>query len=441
MNRPFSRRLLLSAGAGSLALPLLPSLLRGQDAKAPPLRLVLFYHPNGTVAEHFWPEAGASESDFELGKILEPFAAYKDRLLIARGVDSTVAMDPTNNGGPHQRGIGALFTGQKLLTGQFKDGCGSAAGWADGPSIDQIVAQNIGTNTAFASLELGVRANINDVQGRISYNASGSPLPPTNDPVASYERLFLRGMPLDPSDPNSKSQAILDAVKDQVKLLQGKVGYDDRVTLQRHLALVEDLERRLSTGGGTSCEPPVAPDAIDPDSEMTMSQVSRLQLDLLAHAFSCDLTRVASVQYSTGFNQMRYPWIDDMGEGHALSHSGDSSTEAWDAFSSRVRWHAEEIAYFMDRLAEIPEGDGTALDNTLILWGSEITRGNSHALTDIPYVLLGNAGGSIASGRSISFDAASSCDYLRTVLLALGIEAPTFGHPDHTSGVLSGILS
>src|SRR5690606_16312640 len=130
MNRRFSRRLLLSAGAGSLALPLLPSLLHGQDAKAPPLRLVLFYHPNGTVAEHFWPEAGASESDVELGKILEPFAAYKDRLLIARGIDSTVATDPTNNGGPHQRGIGALFTGQKLLTGQFKDGCGSAAGWA-----------------------------------------------------------------------------------------------------------------------------------------------------------------------------------------------------------------------------------------------------------------------------------------------------------------------
>lgn len=439
-----NRRLFLSGAAGALALPLLDSLGANAAPGGPPQRLILFYNPNGTVKENWFPTEVNSETNFELARIHKPFEKYKDLVTIVRGVHSTVAQDPDNNGGPHQRGIGSLFTGQMLLEGNFADGCGSLAGWADGISIDQAVAKQIGADNLFASLEFGVRANENDVQGRISYAGSGFPLPPVGDPRDVYNRLFFRTEPLDPENPDSRAQSILDTVKDQYRQLDKRVGQEDRVKLQRHLSLVEDMERRLGLLGGqgsSSCETPTEPLKMAIDDEATMPEISRAHLDLLASALACDLTRVASVQYSTGFNRIRYPWVDDQGEGHSLSHSGDSNTEAWEYMTGRAEWHAGEIAYLMDLLAEIPEGDGTVLDNTLIVWGSEVSRGNSHSLNDIPYLLLGNAGGKIRSGQFLEYDSKSNCDLLHAIVAAFGVTQETFGHPDHASGILSGILA
>lgn len=442
--RRFGRRVFLTGTAGTLALPLMDSLKARAQEGTPPKRIVLFYNPNGTVPEAWFPSNPVSETDFTLGSIHQPLAAYKDLITIVGGIDSTVAQDPNNNGGPHQRGIGSLFTGQMLLEGEFKDGCGKSAGWAAGISLDQIIANELGGDTPFRSLELGVRANSNDVQGRIVYAGAGQPLPPINNPSEAYERLFMRAEPLDPNDPNSRRQSIIDTVKEQFHELDGQVGQEDRKKLEQHLTLVEDLERRLgliSMKDPEACAAPEPPQDLAFDDENTMPEVSRLQLDLLAAAFACDLTRVASVQYSTGFNRIRYPWVDMLGEGHSLSHSGDSNADAWNALTKRAAWHASEIAYLMDRLAEIPEGDGSVLDNTLILWGNEVAQGNSHALNNLPYLILGNLGGAIASGRYVQYDGASNCDFLHAILQAFGIEMDSFGHPDHAGGVLSGILS
>jgi len=331
-----------------------------------------------------------------------------------------------------------------LLEGEFADGCGKTAGWPAGISIDQAVANRIGTSTPFRSLELGVRANANDVQGRISYSGAGEPLPPTNSPLEVYNRIFQRTEPLDPSDPNSRRQSILDTVKEQFHHLDARVGHEDREKLGKHLALVEDLERRLSlpgTSAGGGCIAPITPPELADDDESTMNEISRLHLDLLAAAFACDLTRVASVQYSTGFNRIRYPWTDDLGEGHSLSHSGDSNTEAWDALTQRATWHAGEIAYFLDRLADIPEGEGSVLDNTLVVWGNEVSKGNSHSLDSIPYLLAGSACGAIKTGHAEDHGGASSCDLLHAIGTAFGLDLDRFGHPEHANGELSGILA
>lgn len=438
------RRTFLAGVAGALGLPLLHAMGSRAAPGDLPKRLVLFYNPNGTALEHWFPSESMGEAGFTLPTILEPFAVHRDKLAIFKGINTSVAQDPANNGGPHQRGIGSLFTGQMLLEGEFADGCGSKAGWADGPSIDQVIAQEIGEETPFRSLELGVRANSNDVQGRIVYAGSGAPLPPTNDPRELYQRIFFREAPLDPENPDNRRQSILDTVREQYSELNAKVGQEDRVKLQQHLSLVEDLERRLGlrpTPGSGSCNAPAMLDALAPDDENTMPAISRSHLDLLALAFACDLTRVASVQYSTGFNRIRYPWLDTEGEGHTLSHSGDSNLVAWEALTARARWHAGEIAYFLDRLAEIPEGDGTVLDNTLVLWGNEVSRGNTHSLDNIPYLIAGNAGGSVRTGRYVDFAGVSNCDFLHAILQAFGVERETFGHPDHASGVLSGVLA
>ena len=443
-TRTSRRHFLKGAGGVLVALPLMDSLrARAQDAGAAfPKRFVTKYNPNGTVHDSWFPTGG--ETDFELNEIHQPLAHHKDKLLIFQGVNAAVT--EIGPGGPHQRGIGSLFTGRELLEGEFRDGCGQLAGWANGISIDQAIANQIGLDTPLKSLELGVRATEADVQARISYAGPGQPLPPMNDPTEVYQRLFdnFVSAPIDPADPTDQRASVLDTVKTQFELLDQKLGAHDRAKLEQHLELVRDLERRL--GGGTAmpegqaCQAPVAPDPLDAKLEDDMPAVMKAHLDLLAVAFACDLTRVASLQISTGFNRIRFPWLDSLGEGHSLSHSGESDEDAKAQLIARAKWHAEQLAYFMDLLAQIPEGEGSVLDNTAILWGNEVSQGNSHSLQNIPYLIAGTAGGALATGRFASFESASANDLLAAVANAYGMEMQTFGHPDYATAPLSGVL-
>jgi len=437
------RHFLKGAGGVVVALPLFESLsARAQsEGEAPPKRFVTMYNPNGTIHEAWFPTG--SEREFELGEIHQPLAHHKDKLLIFQGVDAKVTA--TGPGGPHQRGIGALFTGRELLEGEFVDGCGSRAGWANGISIDQAIANHIGLETPLKSLEIGVRASEADVQARISYAGPGQPLPPINDPLEVYQRLFANfvSKPIDPNDPTDQRASVLDAVQSQFELLERQLGSHDRQKLAQHLELVRDLERRIGVGAEApaSCDEPLPPPALDPNSENDMPLVMQAHLQLLAVAFACDLTRVASLQISTGFNRIRFPWLDSLSEGHSLSHSGPSNETATLQLVARAKWHAEQLAYFMDLLSQIPEGDGSILDNTAILWGNEVSLGNTHSLTNIPYLIAGNAGGAIDTGRFVTYEAASANDLLAAVLNAYGVETQTFGHPDFATAPLSGVLA
>lgn len=442
--RTTRRRFLKGAGGAIVALPLLDSLgprrARAEDAAPFPKRFVTMYNPNGTVHASWFPTGG--ETDFALNEIHQPLVHHRDRLLIFQGIDAAVTA--TGPGGPHQRGIGALFTGHELLEGEFRDGCGSFAGWANGISIDQAIANQIGLETPLKSLELGVRAIEADVQARISYAGPGQPLPPMNDPTAVYQRLFANfvSTPIDPDDPTDQRGSVLDAVQSQFELLDRQLAAHDREKLGQHLELVRELERRLGGGPGDArtCETPLPPGELDENDENDMPAIMKSHLELLAVAFACDLTRVASLQISTGFNRIRFPWLESLGEGHTLSHSGPTDEDSQAQLVRRAKWHAEQLAYFMDLLANIPEGDGSVLDNTAILWGSEVSVGNTHALTNIPYLIAGNAGGTLATGRFATFEAASANDLLSAVANAYGIETQTFGHPDYATAPLSGVL-
>jgi hypothetical protein len=434
------RRFLLTAGGVSLALPLLHALGAPAQSEAFPKRLILLYNPNGTVHDGWWPTDVISETEFTLGEIHQPLSSFRNRLLIVRGID--LASAAAGPGGPHQRGIGTLFTGQTLQEGDFVDGCGSRAGWANGISVDQEVAKHIGTVTPFGSLELGVRATQADVQGRISYAGPGQPLPPMNSPLDVFKRLFSNFSPeatdneIDPL--HQRRQSVIDAVKAQFNLVRQRTGADDREKLDRHLELIRDVERRLNAGVSGSCFMPDAPPDLAPDDEQTMPEITRLQLDLLALALACDMTRVASVQISTALNRIRFSWLNSLEEGHALSHSPDSDAKAQAGLALRARWHAEQLAYLMDRLAAIPEGDGSVLDNTLIVWGNEVSRGNSHTHQTMPFLLAGGAGGYFRMGRYIELSTATShCNLLVSILNAMGVETDTFGLPEYCTGAIS----
>jgi len=436
------RHFLRAAGGASVALPLLSSLRAGAAAEDFPKRLVLMYTPNGVVPEAWWPRNVTSESSWELNTIHQPLASFKDRLLFLGGVDLKVT--DVGPGGLHQKGIGGLFTGQQLQSGDlFVDGCGQRAGWANGISVDQQVAKKIGVGTPITSLELGVRATENDVQGRIAYAGPGAPLPPMNDPSEVFQRLFSGfGQNTDElAELRARRRSVLDTVQAQFKSVSGRVSSADQQKLEAHLTLVRDLENRMAAtnNGSTACVAPAVPARLDPNIEDDMPVIAGLHLDMLATAFACDLTRVASFQISTSLNHIRYPWLDSLGEGHALSHMGPSDSNAFRELVARQTWHSQLLANFLTRLSQIPEGSGTVLDNTLVLWGNEVAEGNTHAHENIPFITAGG-GWHFRTGRSLQYTSASHNDLLVSVLNALGVEATSFGQADLCRGPLPNLV-
>jgi Protein of unknown function (DUF1552) len=437
------RHFLRAAGGAAVALPLLSSLRAGAASETFPKRLVLMYTPNGVIPDAWWPKNVTNESAWDLNTIHQPLAAFKDRLLFLSGVDLTIT-NTVGPGGLHQRGIGALFTGQQLQSGElFVDGCGQRAGWANGISVDQEVAKTLAVGTPITSLELGVRATENDVQGRIAYAGAGAPLPPMNDPSEVFQRLFSGfGQNSDQlAELRSRRRSVLDTVQAQFKSISAKVSTEDQQKLQAHLSLVRDLEGRMaSTGNGSaSCVAPAVPAVLDPASEDDMPTIAGLHLDMLATAFACDLTRVASFQISTSLNHIRYPWLNSMGEGHALSHEGPSDADAFAQLVLRQTWHSQMLANFLERLSQIPEGSGTVLDNTLVLWGNEVAEGNTHSHLNMPFVMAGG-GWYFRTGRSLQYSSASHNDLLVSVLNAMGVEATTFGQADMCKGPLPNLV-
>ena len=437
-----TRRRFLQASAGTLAaLPLLSSLRVGAQEKTFPKRLVLLYNPNGTIQDQFWPTNVTSETAWDFTEILSPLAHHREHLLLLKGLSIEVgAIGP---GGPHQKGVGALFTGRELLEGEFVDGCGSRAGWANGMSVDQAIAELHGDSTLLRSLELGVRATASDVQSRICYSGPGKPLPPMNDPHQVHARLFA-GANTDPTEVSAlreRRHSVLDTVKEQYAAIEAQLGMEDRAKLGQHIELVRDVERRLdiiAANGEVECAVPAEPPRLEVDSEDAMPEVADMQVDLLSMALACDLTRVASLQFSNGLNRIRFPWLESTNEGHSLSHS--QAPDSVDQFVRIAKWYAGRIARLMDNLAAIPEGDGTALDHTLLIWGNEVGVGTSHTHDNIPFMLAGGVPGAIRTGgRFIDQGGKSHADLLLSVLNAFDVDATTFGHPDYVTGTLSGM--
>lgn len=452
-RRGISRRAFLrGAGGVAVGLPFLSMGLPGSEAfgqemksGAHPKRLVILFHPNGVIADGWFPTAGASgkESDFTLNPVHRSLEKHRDKLVLFKNVDMQVG--GVGPGGMHQQGMGGLLTNRPLNTGSFRGNAGLLAGYASGISIDQYIANRVAGDTPYKSLEVGVRADHHagaEVMTRLSYLGSDQPLPPQNDPVELYKALFADQMtqPGKLDDINLRRQSVLDSVKDQFSSLYERVGYEDRIRLENHAFMMRDLERRIQAGGGGACQVPESPENLEPDSKETMEAITRNQLDLLTLALSCDLTRVATFQFSNAWNKLLFPWIDSNIEGHTLSHAGPSNQSYNQQWLKRTEWYAEQMAYFLDRLASIPEGDGTLLDNTVVVWTSEVARGNTHSWKDMPIMVAGSAGGTWTTGRYISYSSAQPMANLYVSLMqAFGIDEQSFGDERFCTGTLAGL--
>jgi len=422
-RRRISRRTVLKAAGGiAFALPFLESLNASAQPATPPKRFVAMYYPNGSFTPEWFPTPGTSEEDFTLSTTHAAMEPLKSRALWLGGLNLDVAY--TGTGEQHQRGLGGMLTGRRIGDGNFVGNDGSRAGWATGPSLDQELVNLIGQGTRVASLQLGVNVRERDVSGVVSYLGANSPLLPQIDPQQTFRTLFM-DMGADGGVIDTlrlKRLSVLDTVREQFNILSKSVPASERAKLDEHATRVRELEQRLTAlpdGGYTSCNTqPSPPPAIAYSSENGMPDAARLHLDLLAVAFACDITRVATVMFSDAKDHIAMPFIGISSDVHNVSHYGDTDP-ARAQLAQRDTWVMQQFARFATQLEAALEGSGSVLDNTLLYVGSELAKGNLHSHDDLPIVLAGGGAG-FRMGRYVRWAGLSHNDLLTSIYQAFG---------------------
>jgi hypothetical protein len=417
MPRVPRRRFLRGLAGGALALPLLASLdSRSARAAPPPKRLIVFFSANGTIADAWRPTGG--EDDFVLGEILAPLAPHRDQLLILGGIDAESSYHgPGDNS--HWNGMGHMLTGTELVD------LGGGTFSAGGISVDQHLAAKIGGATKLASLELAVETSPSTVSSRLSYLGAAQPVPPESDPQQVFHRLFGGLSPA----LRARRKSVLDAVGDDLGTLTPTLGRADQLKLEAHLDAVRDVEKRLYISPAPACGT-IELGRFDVND---LPAIGKEQMDLLVLALACDLTRVVTLQWSQAVSMTRMTWLGITDPHHTLSHYPVTDPVAQAKLVQINRWYATQFAYLLQAMKAVPEGDGTLLDHSVVLWCNELGEGSTHSRRNVPYVLAGSAGGHFKTGRFLDFQGSSSKpwhnDLLISLCQAMDVNDTTFGNP------------
>lgn len=426
MNATHRREFLRRLGVSAAVLPLIAGLpgLNAASTTRKRQRIVFMFSPNGTLPNHFWPDAAGA--DFRFKRILEPLEAFRDRTLVIKGLCNKVRGD----GDGHMRGMSCLLTGIELFPGNIQGGSDTPAGWASGPSIDQELKQFLQgrneTRTRFGSLELGVAVpNRADPWTRWTYAGPNQPVAPISDPYQVFEKLY--GQMQDRENLGS----ILDDVRADLKTVSAKLGKEDKALLDKHATFVREMEQELreSSRRKLARPAPVLPPGVGAEND-DMPRATGLQTDLLVNAFANDMARVASLQFTNSVGNARMKWLGVEEGHHGLSHDPDLNEPSQDKLLKINVWYAEQLAMFAKKLADTPEpgGSGSMLDHTTILWTNELGKGNSHTLDNIPFVLVGGGLG-FKMGRSIQEKPTPHNRLWLAIAHAFGHGLKTFGKP------------
>ncbi len=457
MNR---RRFFGSLGLSALALPTLHNLgLRKARAQAsPPKRFLVWFTPNGVNKADWFPTG--SEHAWTLSPALQPLADFQDRMVVF-GSPHFDPNEPDRNA-RQRTGISmkcipgdepsAGHTVAMHLTGSHREHFDGVE-WASAPSVDQLIAGVIGTDTRFRSLELGVRigGRVNHSM-RMNYAGPGMPIPAENSPLAFWDRVFA---PFATDDPQAAERALArrrqvsDFLHARFGTLRGRLDGADRARLDQHLALLRSHEERLRELPAAACMPPDRPDAIPPggwDNYDNFSQVFDAQIDNLVMSFACDLSRVATLQITEGSSNARYNFLNGPDGApitewhHTLSHEPSGNADAMAKLTTISRWHYGKLAQLLRGLDGLVESDGTTvLDNTLILCINELSDGQFHTHQNMPWMLIGGAG--LRAGRYLKLEDEAHNNLLLAIAQHFGVEADHIGRPEYTERPLPGLFS
>jgi len=431
------REFLRTLGIGAAAVPFvlnLPSLGFANQTRRKQ-RLIVMFSPDGVVPSTFWPDEEGD--DFTLKESLSPLESFQDRTLILHGVCDRVRGD----GDDHMRGIGCLLTGIELFPGNVQGGSATPAGWPSGHSIDQEIKRflqnQVATKTRFGSLEFGVMVpDRADVWTRMVYTGPNQPLTPIDNPYQMFNKLY--GKVKD----RESLKSILDGLQDDLGKIRSAVSAQDRRLLDEHATFVREMEKELKeaeTQDVGHAVPELEP-GVKAEND-NIPRISKMQIDLMINAFLGDFTRVATLQFTNSVGQARMRWLGINEGQHDLSHKPDKDTDAQEKLTKINKWYCEQLVYLAKRLADTaePGGQGSMLDNTLIVWTNELGKGNSHTQDNIPWVMVGN-GLDFKMGRSLKYKRQPHNRLLLAWAHGFGHHIEKFGNPKFCEGgVLPGL--
>ena len=399
---PISRRSFFRSSLGGAATAALSAFVpvgqRRAEAAALPKRLLMVYWGGGSAISTPWPEGG--ETDFTLPPLVSSLEPFKRKLIVFKNLRR--GMDGSK--GAHQGGTGGVWTGAKMLA---KTGPGP---WASAPSINNLIISKVPQPVAFPTFDLDCMSeDQNNLRSKCLFDMAGNPIGGEQDPSRAFERGFTDGVTAPSGDPKlaerlrAERKSVLDLIATDLKVIQGRMGGQDRRKVEQHLEGLRSIEQRLTAGSaaaaGTTFKMPTAADfpKIEYLANDNYPQVGRMHIDLVVAALASDRTRIATLQFSQGNGDIIYTWLGVKGQHHALTHKG-STTPALDKINE---FHFQQFAYLLGKMDAIPEGNGTLLDNTVVVIANENHDGHSHSPDPSQAFLVGSGGGYFRTGRHI----------------------------------------
>jgi hypothetical protein len=402
-KKHLSRRTVLRGVGASVALPLLDAMIPAgtalaKTAAAPQPRLGFFYFPHGAVHEYWEPKGVGRE--FELNTILEPLAPYRSHLTIVSNI---------GNKPGESRAVHALVPGTWLSCVHPRESITPYMA----VTVDQIAAQHIGQQTPFPSLEVATaqgqgtgsaceRGYGCTYTSTLSFSTPSTPLPIESNPRQLFLRLFGQGdSPRERQFISHQTTSLLDMISDEADSLRRTLGPQDRATLSDYLQSVREIERRVHNSAHGDLARVKLPEVPGATSE-NFDELLNLMFDIMALAYQGNLTRVQSFMIAPEVSEQTYNWIGVPDAFHALSHHGEDPAKK--ARLAKIqRYHTQVFARFVDKLAHMPDGDGSMLDHSILLYGSNMSNSNMHNQYPLPTAIVGRGCGSIRGGQHIDF--------------------------------------
>jgi hypothetical protein len=447
-KKALARRTFLRGLGTTLALPLLDAMVPAMAATRvtaanPAVRLGFVYVPNGIIQKNWLPSAEGT--GFEFPSTMKPLEAFRDRLNVLSGLAQVSGRALGDGPGDHARAGATWLTGVHPKKTEGSD-------IHAGVSADQIAAKELGNATQFASLEIGLEEQ-SMVGGcdsgyscaytnTISWRTPTTPNPMEVSPRAVFERLFGDGDSNDPASRLKRMQedtSILDYVRENVGRLQPTLGARDKRKLSEYLDGIRDIERRIQKAEqqNATMKAPVLerPSGIPEEFE----DHAKLMSDLLVIAFQTDMTRVVTFMLAHEGSNRSYRSIGVSDGHHSVTHHQNDPEKI--AKTVKINeLHVRTFAYLLEKLQATPDGDGSLLDHSVILYGSSISDGNAHTHHDLPLVLAGGAAGQIKGGRHIRYPKETPMNNLLLAMLdKAGVRAEHLGDSTGKAQYLSGV--
>ena len=427
-KKHLSRRTFLRGAGAALALPLLDSMLPAatplaQTAANSKTRFGSIYFPHGATMYSWTPSKEGTDFDFSL--ILKPLEPFRDRVNVISDLTHPAAYGGGSATANHNRSAAAFLTGAHAEAGT-QARCGI--------SLDQALAQKIGQETPLPSIEMKLEDATLSCDGlncayrdTISWQGPTTPLPMQNNPQVIFERLFGDGSTdTERRTRRDQSFGLLDSVLSDAAELQKSLPASDRNRLDQYLHDVREIERRIEKTGqqlSADLKVPATPTGIPKDFEEHI----KLMFDLWVLAWQADITRICTLMLSKDLSGTVYPKSGVRDAFHTLSHHSNIK-DNMERFAQLNKYHVTIFAYLLDKLKKTPDGNGTLLDHSMVLYGSAMSDGNQHNHGPLPIILAGNASGRLKGGRHIKNAADTTMSNLLVSMAdILGVHMDKFG--------------